>query len=168
MLWPGWALMVFLSTPSAGRATCKDLDLYVQRRDFYPRPPRGGRRTGQIKSCKVEHISIHALRGEGDVPKLTFAHLFTYFYPRPPRGGRQFCSKFQGDPQKKISIHALRGEGDVLRPKARHDRTHFYPRPPRGGRRIGFDAKDKTRVFLSTPSAGRATFSPASLDSCDK
>ena len=56
----------FLSTPSARRATrelpCTRPDL----RDFYPRPPRGGRPT------------------TARATKRTF-----YFYPRPPRGGRQ-------------------------------------------------------------------------------
>ena len=58
------------------------------------------------------------------------------FYPRPPRGGRLNFTITQ--PEKSgISIHALREEGDHL---------HFRPR--RG-----------VRLFLSTPSARRATHS---------
>ena len=79
----------FLSTPSARRATIVPLDSFAEARkisihalreegdesaqscpkswcDFYPRPPRGGRRP------QAQH-----LYGVGD------------FYPRPPRGGRR-------------------------------------------------------------------------------
>ena len=34
---------------------------------FYPRPPRGGRRPGRRLPAQDQHISIHALREEGDV-----------------------------------------------------------------------------------------------------
>ena len=34
---------------------------------------------------------------------------------------------------------------------------HFYPRPPRGGRRAELTCAAATTVFLSTPSARRAT-----------
>ena len=100
--------------------------------NFYPRPPRGGRRLCQpdfirglaisIHALREEgdqsisvsaffcRISIHALREEGDLLLLCRCCCFGYFYPRPPRGGRRrpacielFCS-------------------------------YFYPRPPRGGR----------------------------------
>ena len=78
----------FLSTPSARRATkvgghglqvrrisihalreegdCGPFCAYTRFRDFYPRPPRGGRRVKrQIRAIVRSH-----------------------FYPRPPRGGR--------------------------------------------------------------------------------
>ena len=35
-------------------------------KDFYPRPPRGGRPTMQAKKQHAGGISIHALREEGD------------------------------------------------------------------------------------------------------
>ena len=35
---------------------------------FYPRPPRGGRRTGLYGLMSAAEISIHALREEGDIP----------------------------------------------------------------------------------------------------
>ena len=101
----------FLSTPSARRATCHT-------------------------SCHVSssHISIHALREEGDFCA-TAAGIRTvaYFYPRPPRGGRHLhrVARFQAH---EISIHALREEGDGCS-------ADLFP----AGR------------FLSTPSARRAT-----------
>ena len=63
-----------------------------------------------------------------------------YFYPRPPRGGRLARPDHEGAVLA-ISIHALREEGDLsLRRKTyRH------------------------RVFLSTPSARRATWQPDGL-----
>ena len=36
-------------------------------RNFYPRPPRGGRPQEQGELAKVQDISIHALREEGDL-----------------------------------------------------------------------------------------------------
>ena len=57
-------------------------------RDFYPRPPRGGRRLTCDGSPLSEEISIHALREEGDPPVQYHVIVWSYFYPRPPRGGR--------------------------------------------------------------------------------
>ncbi len=57
---------LFLSTPSARRATERLRVPRLSSPNFYPRPPRGGR--------------------------LALARLFVHgmdFYPRPPRGGRQ-------------------------------------------------------------------------------
>ena len=124
----------FLSTPSARRATVGLSHLRLQRcisihalreegdlssncpscqnLDFYPRPPRGGRRTGLRVSDVLELISIHALREEGDEKGQGSTTLVGYFYPRPPRGGRRharFCVRFA----VQISIHALREEGDI-------------------------------------------------------
>ena len=83
--------------------------------------------------CFRVAISIHALREEGDSG--AFYRAYSPF----------------------ISIHALREEGDVC--LVRHDPVHddFYPRPPRGGRPGGFSAPSTNVLFLSTPSARRAT-----------
>ena len=78
-------------------------------------------------------ISIHALREEGDPTLLATSSHTTNFYPRPPRGGRRQCPCNTSGP------------------------PHFYPRPPRGGRQLIAAAADDKLVFLSTPSARRAT-----------
>ena len=146
----------FLSTPSARRATFIGLFRRDRHTDFYPRPPRGGRR------------GIFPTHGKN------FLFLSTPSARRATqrsRGRSQRCG---------ISIHALREEGDLrpvsdveLRrqflstPSARRatqsellyltDSRDFYPRPPRGGRLplcAGCKAAEK---FLSTPSARRAT-----------
>ena len=78
----------FLSTPSARRATPPGQVQQIRHVDFYPRPPRGGRRA----------------QGSGRAAERNF-------YPRPPRGGRPSSGALPG-PALKISIHALREEGD--------------------------------------------------------
>ena len=63
-----WALssMIFLSTPSARRATCEKSRQMIFSRHFYPSPPRGGRQKAKIMAASILEISIHALREEGD------------------------------------------------------------------------------------------------------
>ena len=58
--------MQFLSTPSARRATCPPENGRYPAGNFYPRPPRGGRRPHFFYDSNRFHISIHALREEGD------------------------------------------------------------------------------------------------------
>ncbi len=65
------AVAGFLSTPSARRATLYNLDPRPGRMDFYPRPPRGGRRAVLPGAELPRRTSIHALREEGDL----------YFWP---------------------------------------------------------------------------------------
>ena len=105
------------------------------RRNFYPRPPRGGRPLCPAKSPRTP----------------------SNFYPRPPRGGRllkQDVRELLDD----ISIHALREEGDAAATTKRTEASDFYPRPPRGGRRRQRQSSARARKFLSTPSARRATY----------
>ncbi len=146
---------IFLSTPSARRATL----LYTRPRhllrisihalreegdaagwtlesakaDFYPRPPRGGRRSGEAAlDFDGEFLSTPSARrataGLGGHSEVSLN-----FYPRPPRGGRPPASA------------STRG------------RINFYPRPPRGGRPKNLGSFDEYLTFLSTPSARRAT-----------
>ena len=56
-----------------------------------------------------------------------------------------------------ISIHALREEGDPYPLGLTDQQQNFYPRPPRGGRRLHHAALEPALLFLSTPSARRAT-----------
>ena len=79
--------------------------------NFYPRPPRGGRPHSStvrlsggaflstpsarratalaLDGREILHISIHALREEGDSVHRCSISGHIYFYPRPPRGGRR-------------------------------------------------------------------------------
>ena len=58
---------------------------------------------------------------------------------------------------KIISIHALREEGDSSCSLPMPPDSHFYPRPPRGGRLTYARMGSALILFLSTPSARRAT-----------
>ena len=123
----------FLSTPSARRATCLPAGHFPAARNFYPRPPRGGRRLLGAKHLPARMISIHALREEGD----------------------KYIWDIEGTDA--ISIHALREEGDKDCWETCCIISYFYPRPPRGGRQLSGFFYDSHHKFLSTPSARRAT-----------
>ena len=102
------------------------------------------------------HISIHALREEGDgstvcgilgvqrflsTPSARRAtrsrpleHGSNMVFLSTPSARRATWVCRSGSRQSLISIHALREEGDlIMRVEQKYDQ-HFYPRPPRGGR----------------------------------
>ena len=79
--------------------------------DFYPRPPRGGRRESGTSLDKASPISIHALREEGDLLSSSFFANSWIFLSTP--SARRATAVFWGWKNGlKISIHALREEGD--------------------------------------------------------
>ena len=73
--------------------------------NFYPRPPRGGRRLGAIWMMLSLVISTHALREEGDVEGLMLS------------------------PDCEISTHALREEGDRGQSRWLYPLVQFLPTP---------------------------------------
>ena len=126
--------MTFLSTPSARRATGSLAFFQAGDVDFYPRPPRGGRRLTRILSSDFDYFYPRPPRGGrlgSMISVLSFMFVFLStpsarratspscawpdtpgnFYPRPPRGGRQAYDRLERDALL-ISIHALREEGD--------------------------------------------------------
>ena len=126
-------IKIFLSTPSARRATLSSLNTGTGGADFYPRPPRGGRRiSGKFRSNATGFLSTPSAR-RATYFFMVLHSIKSNFYPRPPRGGRHAIAAPKGQVQ------------------------NFYPRPPRGGRRRGLVALVLVRRFLSTPSARRAT-----------
>ena len=102
----------FLSTPSARRATYRSLrQNQLESRKFLSTPSARRATEGGEYSRAGEWISIHALREEGDISGAALGSPGRYFYPRPPRGGRRLtCAVLSVDGG--ISIHALREEGD--------------------------------------------------------
>ena len=175
-------LLIFLSTPSARRATACTTASTRPSTDFYPRPPRGGRRGRRSRRSPHREISIHALREEGDALRVSSNTASKYFYPRPPRGGRpgtnqaicQLGYQFLSTPSARratgvrrldgkahgISIHALREEGDPLSPARPGTRCNFYPRPPRGGRPPVAAATVAPNHFYPRPPRGGRPASP--------
>ena len=83
------AVLVFLSTPSARRAT-EALANYRQmnEEDFYPRPPRGGRQLTTASWQKARLFLSTPSARRATTLELSFYLTFQNFYPRPPRGGR--------------------------------------------------------------------------------
>ena len=146
----------FLSTPSARRATAVHADTSTAGIYFYPRPPRGGRPPCKRSLSSHPWISIHALREEGDCIDRLMGHKSKDFYPRPPRGGRHLPSGWFPD-LRYFYPRPPRGgrRGPLLKPS--ESRADFYPRPPRGGRRFVMSEGNCRVIFLSTPSARRAT-----------
>ena len=128
-----------------------------QSRNFYPRPPRGGRPAGCSGGEKeTASISIHALREEGDRFKRRQDVKLTLFLSTPSaRRATDSDTKMAG--AAKISIHALREEGDSDNKAKKDTEADFYPRPPRGGRQHSGTRRPSLKRFLSTPSARRAT-----------
>ena len=125
---------IFLSTPSARRATGAASRRQSRIRNFYPRPPRGGRHEAGRKKHRECDISIHALREEGDLVPLCLPLSPVVFLStpsarratqceRPGKAGKKFLSTpsarrathsgRHGTGLQAISIHALREEGDL-------------------------------------------------------
>ena len=146
----------FLSTPSGWRATLKLVPMSATERDFYPRPPGGGRPCGalcvtnlvyfyprppgggRLYTCPLlmcNHvISIHALRVEGDNLSLKQTKVSQLFLSTPS-GWRATRAAAGLVGCALISIHALRVEGDHLKQSCcAAALKNFYPRPPGGGR----------------------------------
>ena len=83
----------------------------VSVKDFYPRPPRGGRRGQPARERRLQNISIHALREEGDIDKMELDSKGNVFLSTPSarRATLHAVDKLR---LLVISIHALREEGD--------------------------------------------------------
>ena len=80
-----------------------------------------------------QHISIHALREEGDDDSKLACTELTVFLSTPS-ARRATVDKVGLYSYILISIHALREEGDLRQNRQAERRSNFYPRPPRGGR----------------------------------
>ena len=123
----------FLSTPSARRATSLSRRDRFAAQNFYPRPPRGGRRGLGLVEEQLRGISIHALREEGDDRAIVRDHECRGFLSTPS-ARRATCRGPAPRYAGQISIHPLREEGDLDVSFVGLFEYDFYPRPPRGGR----------------------------------
>ena len=169
----------FLSTPSARRATDVRAGLFCSYGRFLSTPSARRATPKWLHLAAHAKISIHALCEEGDVittstggsPRLFLstpsARRATHARGQRPRRGmisiHALCE--EGDLVGRnlvadlvvISIHALCEEGDMLQPLDHLIRENFYPRPLRGGRQAREVHPAGPVIFLSTPSARRAT-----------
>ena len=122
----------FLSTPSARRATHVFGRVRPHHQNFYPRPPRGGRRSSSTGgTTSNEFLSTPSARRA--TPATCEERSYTIFLSTPsarratidlddatitvrflstPSARRATHRAFQRLPRKAISIHALREEGD--------------------------------------------------------
>ena len=127
----------FLSTPSARRATLRRRGGGLHGRNFYPRPPRGGRPRVRGNLCvNIKFLST-------------------------PSARRATCAGRAPDPRLSgyvpISIHALREEGDIkIFTASSHYKISIHALREEGDHRY-FARNDDGNGFLSTPSARRAT-----------
>ena len=124
----------FQSTPSARRATRRRPEERLYRLHFNPRPPRGGRPDLTDLTAYALHISIHALREEGDTAVSFPASCRDNFNPRPPRGGRH--RRWTACPD---------------------GRRYFNPRPPWGKRPDKPKTPAPAKQFQSAISTWKAT-----------
>ena len=146
----------FQSTPSVGRATLIVAVLLTFLFIFQSTPSVGRATRKPSRIGNQSFISIHALRGEGDIQAPTAKIAIPIFQSTPSVGRATFIVivrkcllLFQSTPsvgratktlisdpsRLSISIHALRGEGDPNRYKFEtNDNKNFNPRPPWGGR----------------------------------
>ena len=125
------------------------------KKNFYPRPPRGGRRirTG-TRTHREKFLSTPSARRATMIDPMYFAEKSFLSTPSARRATVFLCQVVDN---WQISIHALREEGDIpgvtdfstfliflSTPSARRatrlscpnpiQPRYFYPRPPRGGR----------------------------------
>ena len=130
--------------------------LYFIPRHFYPRPPRGGRHERTDCHECHQHISIHALREEGDVGcervhQVRQGFLSTPSARRAPHRTRQAVWK------DIISIHALREEGDFRSMLNGMLQSISILALREEGDGMLVTRSMSSLIFLSTPSARRAT-----------
>ena len=107
--------------PRGGRRHLEGVEKWLE--NFYPRPPRGGRRLRRyLDYHDLAFLSTPSARRA--TARANTKNKYTHdFYPRPPRGGRL---------NSKIMRLAV---------------LNFYPRPPRGGRPVRPDIRQGPRTI---------------------
>ena len=124
--------------------------------NFYPRPPRGGRRRSAglriythrfLSTPSARRATAGCFRSDGCVQN---------FYPRPPRGGRPELEA-ENEKWEDISIHALREEGDLALRHLTTKANRFLSTPSARRATNNNASANSAKQFLSTPSARRAT-----------
>ena len=123
--------------------------------DFYPRPPRGGRRSNvDPESTDRKFLSTPSARRATSIPSAGCSPQI-YFYPRPPRGGRPVIGHYEMAQSTFLSTPSARRA--TTAPAAHTCSTlYFYPRPPRGGRPgLHFTTVHEQDFYPRPPRGGR-------------
>ena len=80
----------------------------LDRYNFYPRPPRGGRHPARHRPVAQQRfLSTPSARRATSI-SMSFAKAFLHFYPRPPRGGRPKTTQGRGHRHKFLSTPSAR------------------------------------------------------------
>ena len=147
--------LIFLSTPSARRATAANLQQIANVGiSIHALREEGDEIDGE--KANAYYISIHALREEGDVSAYLPLSVMRIFLSTPSARRATFPC-----PQPRlidvISIHALREEDDASTKLLRRKQCKFLSTPSarRATKAKRYASRDGK--FLSTPSARRAT-----------
>ena len=104
-------------------------------------------------------ISIHALCEEGDNFLPTSSRIRLLFLSTPSARRATYCNRPHNGADRHFYPRPLRG-GRPASWSALSWTVNFYPRPLRGGRRCKAYGQFPRSLFLSTPSARRATGKP--------
>ena len=148
----------FQSTPSVGRETALNHS-NARTNERFQSTPSVGRETSLLSSPrKLKGISIHSLRGEGDLPETLGNALAFNFNPLPPWGGRRtyyaherrgrkifqstpsvgretlYPVRFGSEPKKFQSTPSVGRETPRPDDRKKHRKNDFNPLPPWGGR----------------------------------
>ena len=168
----------FLSTPSARRATerqvirvidfgisihalreegdHKTIQYQPNGKNFYPRPPRGGRQCSHSsRDGTKKFLSTPSARRATALSSLEVSG-FSNFYPRPPRGGRPFRSSNSADTEIFLSTPSAR-RATIYVDKPVPVQDIFLSTPSARRATVIRTSKWAGQQFLSTPSARRAT-----------
>ena len=123
----------FQSTPSGGKATSRRRNREPCQRAFQSTPSGGKATRANNTEIRLEPVSIHAFRGEGD-------------------GVRAYR-----DGLRAVSIHAFRGKGDQMEWEVAPGAALFQSTPSGGKATQNFVSASSSETFQSTPSGGKAT-----------
>ena len=140
--------------PGGGRPTRRPRQ--PQRSNFYPRPPGGGRPDRAARTVTASEFLSTPSGWRATCGASRRGRNQQHFYPRPPGGGRPRPDK--PDRAARTDFYPRPpGGGRPYLDSQMNPQANFYPRPPGGGRLSTRSFLLCRRKFLSTPSGWRAT-----------
>ena len=145
----------FQSTPPARGATRRRLHPWIEKVNFNPRPPRGGRPYSSCVKCVSSSFqSTPPARGATD--QFGQKHPIPKFQSTPPARGATHDGGLRAD-RTRISIHAPREGGDLSISACPAVQIEFQSTPPARGATESASTFESGAIFQSTPPARGAT-----------